>query len=148
MSVSRAVCVLPLIGLLIRGANSRLNPPRTFSPNKEWVCMPAWRQILGYFREKMSLTQKVVYRFSWKVKENHPRMLIHHPTKNEVNPTYSLGGVWQNTHTHTHRQTHTHTHIYIYISITNLSCLSVCVSLTKSLWNKKLTWVISIYVKN
>ena len=26
-------------------------------------------------------------------------------------------------------------------------CLSVCVSLTKSLWNKKLTWVICIWVK-
>ena len=42
--------------------------------------------------------------------------------------------------------------VYINISITNLSCLSVCmsvcVSLTKSLCNKKLTWVIYAKVKN
>ena len=39
-------------------------------------------------------------------------------------------------------------YIYIYLLQICLVCLSVCVSLTKSLWNKKLTWVISIYVKN
>ena len=87
-----------------------LNPPRTFSPNKEWVCLPDWSQFLGYFREKMSLTQKVVYRFSWKAKENHPRMLINHPTKNEVSHTYGLGGDSEHTDTHTHRDRHTHTH--------------------------------------
>ena len=52
--------------------------------------------------------------------------------------------------THTDRQDkfiidiYIYIYIYIHISITNLSCLSVCVSLTKSLWNKKLTWVICI----
>ena len=37
-------------------------------------------------------------------------MLIYHPTKNEVNHTYGLGGDSEHTdtHTHTHRQTHTH----------------------------------------
>ena len=38
-------------------------------------------------------------------------MLKKHPTKNEVDHTYGLGGDSEHTdtHTHTHRQTHTHT---------------------------------------
>ena len=40
-----------------------------------------------------------------------------------------------------------HIYIYIYLLQICLVCLSVCVSLTKGLWTKKLTWVISIYVK-
>ena len=58
----------------------------------------------------MSLTQKVVYRFSRKVKENHPRMLINHPTENEVNHTYGLGGDSEHTYRQTDRQTDRQTH--------------------------------------
>ena len=36
-------------------------------------------------------------------------MLICHPSKYEVNPTYGLGGVWRHTDTHTHTNTHTQT---------------------------------------
>ena len=56
-----------------------------------------------------------------------PSMDANHPTLNEVNPTYGLGGVWQHTHTHTH--THTQTpyddysiYIYIYIYIYTSVC--------------------------
>ena len=38
-------------------------------------------------------------------------------------------------------------YIYIYLLQICLVCLSVCVSLTKGLWTKKLTWVICIWVK-
>ena len=41
-------------------------------------------------------------------------MLIHHPTKNEVNHTYGLGGDTEHTHTHTHTHTNTHTHTHTY----------------------------------
>ena len=53
----------------------------------------------------MSLTQKVCVEGERKRKQNHPQLSVYHPTKNEVTPIYSVGGVWQHTDTQTHTQT-------------------------------------------
>ena len=50
-------------------------------------------------------------------------MLIHHPTKNEVNHTYGLGG--DSEHTHTHTQTHTHRGVTGINNIDNLAIVSM-----------------------
>ena len=55
--------------------------------------------------ENPSIIQKVLRGFSRNMKQNHHRILMYPSTKDEADPTNSLGGVCAQTHTHIHTQT-------------------------------------------
>ena len=52
---------------------ARLNLISTFSPNKEWVCLPGWSQFLGYFREKLRMGLKHASSHFWSTSRSAAR---------------------------------------------------------------------------
>ena len=72
---------------------------RCLQPRKDIILLKAiW--ILSKKDANPSITKKLIDGSPWKVIQNHHRILMYHSTKNGVNWTNSLGGVWLHTDTH------------------------------------------------